>query len=320
MCSNPTWIKTPPGTGSWQPPAKPVQSAAAVGEIGSAVPPATIARWPNESKPVTRAPNETVQQQRARFDPYTQLEQWGSVSARASTKPLTAFDFRSSQAGLPLPNLNDDKANGEKVRNPATGESYRSYEELQNNKDAVWRNTLAYEFRVPLAARLMRHYLGASGDTYEYFGDLPQLVSREKIDNYRAQLERSAVKFAQDNPAVSEFTIQGPMSSNSNGANLEVHYALGAYYFGERAHYKVTRDGQGKVSLDGQTQLFVFDRYNFRPSGTDFPLLTGGSVPQSNLMQMTIRNDPKTGKPMARAFEVILFENPQDSRIKSATT
>jgi hypothetical protein len=144
--------------------------------------------------------------------------------------------------------------------------------------------------------------------------DMSQLTTKSRLDNYRSQLEKSAIKYAQDNPKISEFTIQGTVASEHNYSNNDIYHGLKDYYLGGRAHYKVTHDCNGKLTLDGETQMFAYNYYNFRPVGANFPLL-GNEVPQGNLLQMSITNDPKTGKPMARPFDVFLYESPQKSYI-----
>lgn len=71
------------------------------------------------------------------------------------------------------------------------------------------------------------------------------------------------------------------------------------------------------MTLDGETQMFVYDYYNFRPVGVEYPLF-GSKVPQGNLLQMSITNDPNTRKPMASPFYVYLYEPPQKSYITAS--
>ncbi len=305
--------RKPPGT-TWEPPLNSVQPG-----LADATVPIKVARFPWEGpREVQPAPKETVDEQRTRFEPSTTYGQQGLVTAEASNKPLSTFGFRDSHGKLRLPNLNDDVENGRKVTNPDTGRAYESYNELQKNKDNIWKTTHIYAFGAPLASQMMRHYLGASGQDLETFIELKHFTSPQKVDNYRAQLERSAIKFAQDNRSISEFTIQGPGYYEDMKLGTDVYFALGRYRLAGRAHYKVNRDDNGNVTLDGQTQMFVYDRYNFKSKGYGFPFPNGGSAPQSHLLQMTITNDPKTGKPMARSFDFFGFEPPQDSYIKSA--
>ena len=252
---------------------------------------------------------------------------WGTVAAEPSTRNFTYDVFRhslrDSHGRLPLPNTNDDistmlegKYLGKKIDNSA--------EHLNDLKAIALRAANVGRLISPEAAASMLHYLGATGKPLERAVDRGFWKTQENeldstnIDKYLGELEKSALRYAIDHPTVTEFTIQGPLFSLRHQNSKDLWAAMGSFYAGGRAHYKINRGSDGRITLDGSTQMFGIDHYNFRHDvhGVGMPALPFekiSEVAQHYLQAMSLVKHK--GQPIAKSFEQTFLEKPGKSYI-----
>ena len=250
---------------------------------------------------------------------------WGAVAAEPSTRKFTydifSHSLRDSHGRLPLPNTKDDilivfkDVNGIEIFN-------NSPEHLKDLKDVVLRAANVGRLIRPEAATSILHYLGATGKPLERAVDRSFWKTEENdlnninIDKYLCELQKSALRYAIDQPKVTEFTIQGPLFSLAHSNNDDLLVAIGAFYAGGRAHYKINRGSGGRITLTGSTQMFGIDYYNFRHQGVSMPALPlekVSEVEQHYLQAMSLVK--YNGQPLAKPFEQTFLERPGKSYI-----
>ena len=259
------------------------------------------------------------------------------MTAKPSNIPLTDYippgSFKKEHASLPLPNLKDNLPGGRPITYP------QHVEEAQKYKDMADRAIAAAKlvgFK-PLSTDMLHHYLHGKGAAFErmvptgFIEDQTRVRDGAKWKNYDENLRQSAIRYALDNPTVKSFTIQGPFTGVESsgeqekgivdrivGGGGDVSTSLGQFWAGGRAHYQVTRDATGKIFLDGYTQRFGVDYYNFKEFGQSIPVLPGESeerIPQGFLMGMAYTNISGTNEKMAHPFDVYIKEPIRQSRV-----
>ena len=250
---------------------------------------------------------------------------WGTVAAEPSTRNFTYDMFRhslrDSHGRLPLPNTKDDILI---VFKDEIGIEIfdNSPKHLKDLKSIALRAANVGRLIRPEAAASILHYLGATGKPLERAVDRSFWKTEENdlnninIDKYLRELEKSALRYAIDQPKVTEFTIQGPLFSLTHSNNVDLSVAIGAFHAGGRAHYKINRGSDGRVTLIGSTQMFGIDYYNFNHQGVSMPALPFekvSEVEQHYLQAMSLVK--YNGQLLAKPFEQTFLERPTKSYI-----
>jgi hypothetical protein len=245
---------------------------------------------------------------------------WGTFTGEPNTTPLTNSvepgTFMKEQGSLPLPNLKDN----------IPSECGLGPEELRDSRNAALRTLSAGRFVLPMSARSIQHYLTGLGKPLEttitkklFNNTFNESAGYFKLDKYTENLEQSALRYAQNNPNVKEFTVQGPLVALESSES-DVKTSLGQFWAGGRAHYVATRGDNGKILLVGNTQLIAVDYYNFKVFGQHMPLMPGekqSSIPQGVFLGMTACKIPNTNTNMAYPYAAYGKQKIQFSRISN---
>ena len=283
-----------------------------------------LARFPWDPNVVTASPaGRNIKQIKKDFVGEMEDSIWGTVVAQPSTRNFNMFtpSLRDAHGSLPLPNTKDDIPTVFQV-DDAGRKADTSVKHLRDLKGIAIRAATAGHLIMPEATRGMRHYLVATGKPLErvvgrsFWNTDKGTAAGPNIEKYLRELEKSALRYAIDNPKATEFTIQGPLFKLLHQDNYDLRSAIGSFHAGGRAHYKINRSPDGKITLDGLNQMFGVYYYNFEHGGKAMPALPGEKVSQVDQGYLQAMSLVKyNGEYLAKPFEQTFLEQPSKSYI-----
>lgn len=156
----------------------------------------------------------------------------------------------------------------------ANYEAYIEEYDAQEEFDELYEET-GFTMDFGFGAEMIKHYIGMSGETYDYTDEMPSLLSFPKVSAAQTTCINAAMKAAEnlvkDGQTVSAINQSTPASFSSlKSSDGPIYFALGSYHvMVDMSNVKRTGD-----TLTATVSFRIVDYYDWAETGTE-PEFTG---------------------------------------------